>query len=522
MFYYGILILLEPGFQTDDFVVFSHIKANCSPISFNPKEIFYLFIRPVSYFSFWLDYHLFGEHATVMKIVSLLLFLAFLSLFYFFLLKVSKVTKVRFDGISAFFICLIFSLHADTMLWIIWISNRTELLYMFFYLSSLILAFNFITSSKVKLGYLTGFIACYLLSIFSKQQSLHLPLLMILLVFILRNSISKEKFSLLFRSSLFLSIVIPVFSIINFSLYGGRLDVLQNLWKKPFSIVGILVYSIFPFWADSIYGYFVNNKYFAALLLFLIFLFVAIVILKNKSFIQQKHRLIKAISLAIIFSLIVFFPRIFLEGQNRINSIQIFWVMVLFYYFSSKVLGKKKYLLWVLLILYCIVNANYSIDYLKKNKFLNQIYYSQAIEFNRFTSSHNCQSVILTGYLAHIIPYESYFIEHGTFGKKNVTVAPSTYFYNAISVSSFMENGPVVSCFMEGDQVTIKRISDFVVLRYFVENENVISFNLIEDLKSDVRGSDLIKYRIPPEFIQNKSCFLYYDGCKWNEYKKSK
>ncbi|MDP4174581.1 MAG: hypothetical protein Q8933_11460 [Bacteroidota bacterium] len=327
---------------------------------------------------------------------------------------------------------------------------------------------------------------------------------------------------MLFRSSLFLSFVIPVFSIFNFFLYGGRLNILQNLWKKPFSIVGILVYSIFPFGADNIYGYFVNNKYLAVLILFLIFLIAIIVLLKNKSFFQQKHRLIKAVLLAIIFFLIIFFPRIFLEGQNRINSVQIFWAMVLFYYFSSKVVGKRKYLLWALLILYSIVNANYSIDYLKKNRFLNQIYYKQALEFDHFTSSLNGQSVILTGYLAHIIPYESYFIEHGTFGKKNVTVAPSAYFYNAISVNTFKKNGPVVSCLMEGDQVTIRRISDFVVLRYFVENENSLSFNLIEDLKSDVRGSDLIKYRIPHEFMQNKSCFLYYDGCKWNEYNKSK
>jgi hypothetical protein len=261
--YYGILILLEPGFQTDDFVVFSNIKANSSPISYNPKEIFYLFIRPISYFSFWLDYHLFGEYAIAMKIVSLLLFLGFLSLFYYFLIKVSEVTNIRFNGISAFFACLIFSFHADTMLWITWISNRTELLYMFFYLCSLIFVFNYFTSPKSTWGYLIGYIVCYILSIFSKQQSLHLPLLIIMIVFTLRNSINKEKLSLLLKSSICLSFIIPFFSILNFFLYGGKLDIMQNLWKKPFSIVGILVYSIFPFWADNIYGFFVNNRYLA-------------------------------------------------------------------------------------------------------------------------------------------------------------------------------------------------------------------------------------------------------------------
>ena len=68
--FYLPVILKFPGFIYDDFKLFAMTSHNSQIISTNPNDIFYFFVRPVSYIIFKLDYLIWGNNYLGMKIFT--------------------------------------------------------------------------------------------------------------------------------------------------------------------------------------------------------------------------------------------------------------------------------------------------------------------------------------------------------------------------------------------------------------------------------------------------------------------
>ena len=126
LFYYIPLILIHPGFMLDDFYIFNIIKT-CPNNLFikSPNEMFFLFFRPLSFITFRLDYFLWATNFIPMKIMSLVIHLLLIVSLYFFITKISKLIELKVNYNVITLLLIIFSIHSDVILWIVWISNRT-------------------------------------------------------------------------------------------------------------------------------------------------------------------------------------------------------------------------------------------------------------------------------------------------------------------------------------------------------------------------------------------------------------
>jgi len=497
------VILLDPSFHVDDFLVFALIKETIThPISFNPHEYFYFFVRPVSYFFLWINYNLWHNHAIMMKMVSLFIHVGLIVIFYFLLKEFTSFIKINFKPVIAFIITLLFSFHPDSLTWIYWISNITELLLILFYSLSVLTLLKYLNNDKTSVLLLIGFSVFYILSLLSKQQSIHLPLIALIFSFLLKKKYSKDKINKLIITSLILIIPTLVLISINYFTFGDKLYLLQNLWKKPFALIGIYLYSVFPFIAEKIYDYFLFHRDVAAIILIAL---ITVFIIFNK-----RYRFdLKYIYYFLLLIVIISFPRITIEGGNRINSIQILWSLIIIFIIFSKINQKTAS---VLLMIYLILMTAFSIYSFKLWKDDSYLLDNQTTSFISFTEKSNENTLIVTGILSFTIPYQVYYYKHGDFGKENTEVLPVSFNYLAGPVKSDKKVRMIDCNYYNGD-ISIWKTCDNAMLSIDPYNLKY-SGNIKKQIKSSIRGYDFIEIKLESGSI-NKY-LVYYDGVIWN------
>lgn len=505
----GAIIFIFSNFYTDDYVVFSIISENPGrPISFNQNEIFFLFMRPLSYLSFWIDYHLWGVNPIPMKIFSLVLHLMLITFLYKLLERTSILIWGKVNYFAIFILLLLFSIHFDSMIWIYWISNRTELLHILFYVVAI---YNIIKYIEVRKNfYLNGYVVFYILSVLSKQQGLHLPLLVIFFSIVLKNKIGILVANNLLKHSIVPLILMLAFSIFNYYLSTDTLNVEENIWKKPFSLLGIILHSVLPFFSNDIYSFFLFNKILALVILISFILLALLFVFKKKIKVTK--------SFLIIFTsiLIIFYPRILGMGSGRINSIVIFWLIVglfiIYMNYSAKIKRLNK-LAFVIITVFSILNfvaINNQIDNIVRD---SQISKESVEEFN-LKYGKNLNNLILIGssYSFFINSY-LYFVSHNDFGVNKNMLVPFVQ-YNIMGGKFITE--VAISLMKNKNEFIIESKDKYLK---FIINEIQKSKPYIEKIvvkETDIRGYSKITFKIKNDYTNY--ILVYHDGTKWNEY----
>ncbi|MDQ1352919.1 MAG: Tetratricopeptide repeat protein, partial [Acidobacteriota bacterium] len=181
--------------------------------------------RPLSLFSFYLDYQVWGLNPLGFHLTNILLnALNALLLFLFFYFLSRK-------ALPAFFISLFFSLHPTHVEAVSWISGRTDLLSALFLFSAALLFLLFLEKKK-KTYYILSAI-CFILALLSKENAVLFPLAAALLIGLGLTEHGKKKKQYLLILPL---VVIDIVYLILHRTFTGMQNILQN-----FSIKDILL-----------------------------------------------------------------------------------------------------------------------------------------------------------------------------------------------------------------------------------------------------------------------------------------
>ncbi|MGE5498703.1 MAG: hypothetical protein ACM3Q2_11560 [Syntrophothermus sp.] len=509
--YFALVIACYPGFETDDYLLFSLIKNNPYPVAVNPYEAFFFFLRPVSYFTFYIDSIFWLYSPVMMKAFSLLLHLIFTGSFYLLLYKGSALFNIKFNRVMAGVVLLLLTFHPDVSIWIIWIANRTELLYMLFYSLSLLSAAEYLLKKRQENLYLYAYAAFYLLSILSKAQPLHLPLLILLAIWVLREKFDKEKISAIKKVSLALTVIAILFVAANFMLFSQKSVFFQYLYKKPFLMAGVLLYSVFPFWAENIYSFFVHNKLYA--LTAVITAASAAVVYLRKERMKRKYA-----GYLIVFLLIIFIPRITLDPINRINSIQIFWVFTALYFIGNKYYHKMKSAIIFTAAAYFSISVFYNIvSYGLHKKYIAE----NMAQIDRFNNRYDLSKekiVVLTALNNVLVPSQTYYNKNGAFGSYDIMLSPVYVFHQMYSWKGLKATPPLVKIRVDADICTIENPDPEVKLYGNFAEGNRAGFSLVDMQKfPDSQSMKLCRIRIPQKYLHPGYKLVYYDGEQWKE-----
>jgi hypothetical protein len=499
---YGVLLIFFfPSFHTDDYLVFSYIDAHkAMPVAFDPAADYYLFFRPLSYFFFRIMYHAFGTHAVLMKIPILGIFLLLTYLVYKTLSFINLEYKLHASTALIAFAAFFFVAHPDMMHCIVWISNANELLMVFFYVLALYIF------AKTKMATTSSFIAVVLLSLLSllaKQQSMHFVLLAGLYLFQQADNNNKNESRRakgIIAAGLF---IIVAYTVITNMVVQVNAEVFSYLWKKPFALLGTVIYILIPMGGEKIYQFFVVHKVVAASAAGIGVLLAVVYFIRS----ANKKNILRLLLMA----LVIFFPRVLAHGGDRVNSVQVFWFTAALFYVLARYKEKKILIVSATLLLCLNITSSLlcEFDYIASNAA------QEKTDRDIISMTHGKESgfLILVAGDTYLLDYSTHYLLTGKFGKTGYQTAPFMV-NNMLETSSQTGGRESVRCEITNNEMRLITLQPHAYLSIDNTNPLYSSFKILETRGSDVgRGYSLIRAAIP----QDKSALkkIYFDGKKW-------
>lgn len=141
--------------------------------------------HPFTLISLSIDYALGHGKAVFFRITNLFLFTLIAIFIFVFIYKLFK------SNLIAFFVSLFFALHPFNVESVLWISERKNLLFMFFLVPSMIYYLNYIDQKKK--SYLIYSCLFFVFSLLSKSQGLPMVFLLFLIDYIRNRTINKHS-----------------------------------------------------------------------------------------------------------------------------------------------------------------------------------------------------------------------------------------------------------------------------------------------------------------------------------------
>ena len=510
--FYLPAIFLFPGFIEDDFAIFNIIKENLNyPIAFDLHTPFQLFFRPVTYFSFWVDYTIFKENFILIKLHSLLLLISNVLLLHFLVKKISIMFDFKFESKIFALLITIYIVHIENIINVLWISNRNELLSLLFYSISFMYVIKFIELKKGK--YIVGYNIFYLLSIMAKQQGLHLPILVIFLLFYYKRTLN-NNFSLtkVHKFLLLISLLIMFSGFYINSVMNTNDTIreifLSNLWKKPLAMIGVVVNIILPYGGQTVYGFFILHKWLAFLTVFPLLLFGVVLILNKKI-------KIKDVIFFLAFFVIIFIPRISVAGSIRLNSIILFWIIIFAYFMISNRDIPYKNSIMILITVLFVISGIYKIATayeINSNNSKKLIYLDKIIVKN-----NDSKFIIFVN--TFDIKHSYYFFKNNSFGFDKRIISSPIFYPDIIFYSeNYNPKQKIMHVSVNDDILKVKCIVDYL----YYEPVDSKYFDVVDKVASPSgRGYSEIKFKLTQKFLEEKPLIIYYDGINWQDVKSS-
>ena len=502
--FYLYLIVRHPYFLTDDYVHFGLINSNFSNfVTLNLNHItdfekLYFLTRPLNYILSLFNLKVFFADPLLMKIFALMLHSALLFSVYLLLKQLLLFYKLEINRMALFLTIIFFGLHPNNMWWIYWIGNQSELLMILFFVISLYSVFLYTNNSDKK--YLNYYLLFYILSILTKQEGLNLPVLVLIFFYFNKDKISSDKLKGLRNYSLAGICIMILYSAFTFIFSSNNLK-LEYLLKKPFSLIGNLLYVIFPFNSLSSYSYFVEHKLITYVLcLTIIFILVLLVSLRKLK--------LRSLLFATLITVVSFYPRIYDGANNRINTIQLLlFSIILFFLLRRKNVNIKYYMGGILFIIFLNIIEIFSLISFQKG--LKDIQYNQASEYLKVQEENKTVAI---AFYSFYLPYQTYFERNKNFGKDSLKMLPLSYSF-LIEGNSFQDNIKI-SCSEKNDTLYIKNEEDpyirIDVEKYMPGSENYMY------LQNNINYNKGFKSLALPLSDKDRSeKYIYYNGKKW-------
>ncbi|MCX6258172.1 MAG: tetratricopeptide repeat protein, partial [Bacteroidia bacterium] len=208
--------------------------------------------HPLTLLSLSVNYFLWGNHPLMFHITSVLLHLICTILVFYLVSLLFRNNKTAFFASLLFGVC---TLHVES---VAWISERKDLLYSVFFLSSLILYFRYTESMRWR--YYLISLVFFIFSLFSKGQAVSLSVTLILMDYITNRRLADTKVILEKIPFFILSLVFGIIaikaqkagnSIVEASVFG----IPQRIAFAGYGYVMYIVKMIIPFGLSAIYPY---------------------------------------------------------------------------------------------------------------------------------------------------------------------------------------------------------------------------------------------------------------------------
>ncbi len=212
---------------------------------------------PLTLVSFAVDYQLFGLDPTGFHLTSLIVHLLNTALVYLLILTLFH------SRAMSIVVAVFFSIHPLNIETVAWISSRKDLLFVLFYLLSLLAYISYKKNGKL-LWIVLSFV-CFILSGLSKPTALTLPLVLILIDYVkdtqisLRHFVNKLHFFLV-SAALFIVGLISALKVNPFNVKPFGYNFIEEVILALYSLGYYVYHAIFPHQLTNFHAYPYNDN----------------------------------------------------------------------------------------------------------------------------------------------------------------------------------------------------------------------------------------------------------------------
>ena len=506
--YHIFLIFQFPGFNNDDYYVYYTVSHAPHPFCLNPQEEFFMFVKPTTYFYFWITNAIIGNNPFWLKIFNLWAINSLIIAIYGFTVSIKKYFNYKIEISAIFFACLFFASHPDTVWSVVWLSNINEILVTLFYGISLI----FLLKSRNLYPALILSFTFFFVSALFKQHALHYPFLVVLLLIWRRKTLSDNEKKNLIVIIVLSGLVVIGHAIINY-LYFIRLSdlsLMENLWKKPFSITGTIFYLVLPLFGETVYYFFITHNSFVLVIVIGALLLIIFYLLNNRAEIRKFR--FKPILYLLILTVVIFIPRIFLPAGSRINVIQLFWLIPALCFIP---LSRRS--LITLLIFLISLNIIADRHMIKTLGQFNSRLIDAASAFDRIIQTNKGKYYIVACPYMKMIPYIAVCSDSEILRESDRII------YSPIKVGTLDFNTskfPGIAITASGSVITESIIGDDPG-KTFLRPEFMPSDSIVSKKPDSIRGYSSISFIPKYSLTDSTISFIWYDGFSWKKLQRN-
>jgi hypothetical protein len=497
--FYLIQIFRFPGYFGDDFYLFYKIQSNPHQlISTDSHELLYLFYRPVYYLYFWMLVQCVGNNAIVLKLISVCLAELYVLILFLAGRYLLNICYNRSSNFMLLLTTLAVAFHHDTVFSIVWLSDINEIMMCLWYSLAIFMILLFISGTlKSRRIFFVLITIFYVLSVLTKQQSLHLPVLLLFILIIFKNSLEQEKRSFLLVVSFFLTALMIAVAIPNLHLfYQGDNSMYETVHygKKIFAVLGNILLILVPYGGTAVYNSILQNKIFVLVptILLIVGLYYGI----------HSHKVtLRNLLYMCVGGAIIFFPRISLPTSDRINTLQvcILWLFFMVIFFEKK---KIFYYITAVFMINSIMSAFSVTETLNaESSMRNEMHRGLA----RLCAQNNEMKFIVSE-TTTINQYTYYYYTHNAFGMDTAIIGPAVI---CRSIQPIMPE--MLEHHFHGDTLTITCLSND---RYLEVKKEYSPF-VVGMVPSTMRKYSQVSILFPNTYFNDRTMWIYYSDKEW-------
>lgn len=307
---------------------------------FSLNNFYYIFshsflgnYHPLTMLSYLLDYQLWGLNATWYHFHNIVLHVANCILVYVLITALFKDVRV------SLIVVLLFGIHPFHVESVAWISERKDLLYVLYYLLSIIFYVKYIKQGKRKFLLLS--ILMFLLSILSKGQAVSLTLSIIAIDIFYNRNLLNKKIILEKIPFVVLSIVFGLIAIHAQSNEGeinswNNFNLFERIVLSSYSFCQYIIEAFMPYQLSALHPYplKINNTlphfYYLYPIFIFVFIFIAVLFFRKKKNDYLFGMLFYMANIIFVIQLIPVGDAIFAERYSYLSLLGIFIIAACF------------------------------------------------------------------------------------------------------------------------------------------------------------------------------------------------
>ncbi|OFX51422.1 MAG: hypothetical protein A2046_04480 [Bacteroidetes bacterium GWA2_30_7] len=309
------------------------------------------FYLPLTIVSYSINYSIGGLNPFGYHLLNIILHVIS-TIVLFFLVK-----NLKFTINLAFFVALIFAIHPLRVESVVWISERKDVLYVCFYLISLLFFSIYILKETKKNKWYLLSLLFFILSLLSKTSAVTLPLILLLIVYLT----NKEPFSKLLIKLIPFFLLSLIFGILtvyeldsgkNIYEYEENYTFIDKFFLATYSFIFYILKLIFPF--DLSPTHYFPNKTDGLLPLQYYFSGLLTVFFAYLLYLYRKNRVVVFGAFIYIFAILLFLqilPAGRTIASERYSYIAHIGLLIIIGYFLNMYFAKREKLLILTTIL---------------------------------------------------------------------------------------------------------------------------------------------------------------------------